>query len=73
MSTRNPEHSASLHGTLDGRLQRAPPHCGLAPQPTLQAHPGPPRPAQAPYHLLCDVDIGLSKRFWQELLPERVY
>lgn len=29
--------------------------------------------ASRPYHLLSDVDVGLSKGLWQELLPERVH
>lgn len=29
--------------------------------------------ASWPYHLLSDVDVGLSKGLWQELLPERVH
>lgn len=31
------------------------------------------RQASQPYHLLRDVDVGLSKGLWQELLPERVH
>lgn len=31
------------------------------------------RQASRPYHLLRDVDVGLSKGLWQELLPERVH
>lgn len=29
--------------------------------------------ASRPYHLLSNVDVGLSKGLWQELLPERVH
>lgn len=41
--------------------------------PTPTPHQDPDWPLlREPYHLLGNVDIGLSKGFWQELLPERV-